>query len=86
MHAAAAALVLVRLRPGQRRSPGLRIGAPDDDRVTVYLRGKLQRLPRAQVSRARTPSSAPVAYGRLLAEYERVRHLMASLRPRAPRR
>jgi hypothetical protein len=76
-------LVYVRVTPAARRVPGLRVAAPRDGQVLVYARGRLLTLPAAQVSRARKPTSAPVVYGRLLAEYERVRRLMVGLGPRS---
>jgi hypothetical protein len=78
-------LVYVRMAAATRRVPGLRVAAPRDGQVQVYARGRLLTLPAARVSRARKPTSAPVVYGRLLAEYERVRRLMAGLGPRPVR-
>jgi len=79
-------LVYVKLELRRRRVPGLRVGAPHDGQVTVYVRGRLRTLPADAVSRARPRSSASATYGRLLAEYLRLQALLADLRPRSSRR
>lgn len=80
------ALVYVRITPAARRVPGLRVAAPRDGQVQVYVHGRLLTLPAEPVSHARTSTSAPAVYAQLLAEDERGHRLMAGLRPRPLRR
>lgn len=84
--AAEPTLVYVQLEPGRRRVSGLRVAAPHDRQVTVYVRGRLRTLPADTVSRARPRSSASATYGRLLAGYLRLQALLADLNSRSFRR